>query len=133
MSRQRLKEVSADATLKLLIQHLVLSFPQAAVFSRQVGERYNVVVIASYDGSPDKAIQVERAWLADQFASMDEFRAVLELLNLPTVLQRSEWVDLRSASGNNPAQKGWAVMEPGSTVTHGPFYPFDPSLARPYL
>ena len=111
VTRQRLKEVRADATLKELIYHLVLSFPQAAIFSRQVGDQYDVVVIAPYDGRPDKAIQVERAWLADQHATMDAFRSVLETLNLPTALQRCERVDLGSAHWSDPTNKGWVTAQ----------------------
>ena len=66
-------EDRVEMAQKVLIQHLVLSFPHAAIFSRQIGRAYQVFVIAPYDGSPGTAIQVERAWLADQQASIDDF------------------------------------------------------------
>jgi hypothetical protein len=46
-------QVRGDATLKVLIRHLVLSFPQAAILSRSVGGRYHVCVIVPYDGGAE--------------------------------------------------------------------------------
>ena len=39
-----------EAALKALIRHLVLSFPKAAILSRQVGDRYHVFVMVPYAG-----------------------------------------------------------------------------------
>jgi hypothetical protein len=131
VSRQRLKEVRADATLKELIRHLVLSFPQTAIFSRQVGDAYYVFVIAPYDGGLEKAIQVERALLTDHHAALDDFRHLLETLDLPGILKTCDRSEIRSARRSAPANEGWPAAPIGSTVSHGPFDLSGPSLPTP--
>lgn len=122
-------EDRVETALKMLIRHLVLSFPQAGIFSRPVGHAYQVFVIAPYDGGPDKAIQVERAWLAEQQATIDEFQQVLESLNLPTVLERCERYELRPARGSAPANAGWPAAPGSRTVAYGPFQLSSPPLS----
>ena len=39
---------ATEVALKALIRHLVLSFPDTAILSRQVGDRYHVFVIVPY-------------------------------------------------------------------------------------
>jgi hypothetical protein len=90
-------EARADAKLKVLIRHLVLSFPHATILSRQVEDRYHVFVIAPYEGGPDKAVQVERAVLVERHTTVDEFRVLLESLHLPTLLQSCERFDIRQS------------------------------------
>jgi hypothetical protein len=124
---RRTGEDRVETALKVLIQHLVLCFPQATIFSRPVGDTYQVFVIAPYDGSADTALQVERAWLADQ-ASVDEMRQVLEMLNLPTVLESCARYDLGSAHRRDPANAGWPTAQGGGTVAYGPC-----PLSRPPL
>lgn len=91
-------ETSVDEKLRSLIWYLVTAFPQAAILSRQVEERYHVFIIVPYGGGPEKAIQVERALLLDQDLSVDELGLLLDTLNLPTLLQGCERYDLNEAS-----------------------------------
>jgi hypothetical protein len=126
-------EARADATLKVLIRHLVLSFPQAAILSRSAGGRYYVCVIVPYDGGVEKAIQIERAWLAER-ATLEEFQQVLEHLNLPAILQTCERYELRLARGSAPANEGWPMSESDGRVAHGPVHLSDsflPTAAHP--
>lgn len=92
------REMKADLKLKMLIRHLVTTFPQAAILSRQVGDRYHVFVIVPYGGGPEKAIQVERALLVERNPSVDEFGPLLDSLNLTTLLQGCDRYDLSEAS-----------------------------------
>ncbi len=125
---QRLEKATVDAKLQMLIRHLVLSFLQATIFSREVEEQYAVVVIAPYDGGPDKVIQVERAWLAKQPDTMEAFRRVLENLNLPTVLQRYGRYDLGSADWSDPANARWLAAQGSDVVSLGRLHLSGPSL-----
>ena len=117
---QTASDARVEATLKVLIQHLVLCFPHATIFFRQVRYAYHVFVIAPYGGGPEKAVQVERAWLADQQTTMDEFRQVLENLNLPAILQTCDRYDLRSSTGSTPANDEWPSASIGDTLWYGP-------------
>jgi hypothetical protein len=47
-----------DAKLQTLIHHLVKSFPQTSILSRQVGNSYHVCVIVPHDGAPEKTIKI---------------------------------------------------------------------------
>jgi hypothetical protein len=95
--REHPPETGADAGLKVLIRYLVLSFPQATIFSRSVGERYHVCVIVPYDGSPEKAVQVERALCGESARSIREFERFLSQLNLPLLFQTRERYEVRLA------------------------------------
>ena len=81
-------QARGDAKLAVLIRHLVRTFPQTSILSRQVGDTYHVFVIVPYGGGPEKAIQVESALLVEREPSVDELGALLERLNLSMVLQR---------------------------------------------
>lgn len=113
-------DVRFEATLTVLIQHLVLCFPHATIFSRQVRDAYHVFVIAPYGGGPEKTVQVERAWLADHPTTMDAFRQVLKSLNLPAILQMCDRYNLRSPPGRTPANDEWPSASIGGTVWYGP-------------
>ena len=101
------RDSAVDAKFKALIRHLVTSFPQTSILSRQVGETYHVFVIVPYEGGPEKTIQVDRAMLADRHTTVDEFCILLESLHLPTHFQSSERYDLRHAEQSQ--------LEPAST------------------
>ncbi len=73
-------QASAEAKVKAVIGHLVILFPHATVFSRQVADRYHVFVIVPYDGSPEKAIQVDRTVFLDPFLGVEEFASLLRSL-----------------------------------------------------
>ena len=144
------RERGGDAKLKVLIWHLVTTFPQAAILSRQVEDTYHLFIIVFYGGAPEKAIQVERALLVDRDSSLDEFSSFLASLNLPTLLQGCDRYDLRHASRSQiqqactrpgvsgskagheclsgPANGGWPSIRNGGTVSHGHRY-----LSGPYL
>lgn len=144
------EDIRTDVTLKVLIRHLVLSFPQAAILSRSVGERYHVCVIMPYDGSPEKAVQIERAMCGEPARSIKEFERVLAQLNLPTLFQTRERYELRlagrprreHASGDpavndcgirqspstSPAKEGWLPAPIGGTLFHGPLPLSSPSV-----
>ena len=92
------EEASVEAKLKALIRHLVRTFPQTSILSRQVGDTYHVFVIVPYAGGTEKAIQVERALLVEREPSVDELGALLERLNLSTVLQGSDRYELSHTS-----------------------------------
>ena len=96
--REHPPETGADAGLKVLIRYLVLSFPQATIFSRSVGERYHVCVIVPYDGSPEKAVQVERAVGGASARSIKAFEQFLAQLNLPRLFRTRDRCEVRSAS-----------------------------------
>ena len=66
-----------EPALKAVIRHLVLSFPNAAILSREVGDRYHVFVIVPYGGGPEKTLQVERAWLVESTRSIEVGERVL--------------------------------------------------------
>jgi hypothetical protein len=87
-----------DAKLKALIGHLVRVFPNAAVLSRQVADRYHVFIIMPYDGSTEKAIQVDRALFLDRDVAVEEFASLLCSVDLPSVLQRCDRYYLSHAS-----------------------------------
>jgi hypothetical protein len=115
-----------EAALKRLIRHLVLSFPETSVLSRQVGDRYHVFVIVPYDGT-EKTIQVERAWLVESARSIQASEGFLEQLNLPVVFETHERYELRAASSpqamgasRSPANEGWSAEADSGTVCHGP-------------
>ena len=74
------------------------TFPQTSILSRQVGDTYHVFVIVPYGGGPEKAIQVESALLVEREPSVDELGALLERLNLSTVLQGSDRYELSHTS-----------------------------------
>jgi hypothetical protein len=59
-----------ELALKTLIRQLILSFPESAILSRQVGYRYHVFVIVPYAGGPENTLQVERAWLVESAARL---------------------------------------------------------------
>ncbi len=88
----------AETKLKVLIRHLVMSFPHTSILSRQVEGRYHLLVIVPYEGSPEKAMQVERAYLFEQDRSVEDFEVFLSHLNLPTLFHDRERYDLCSAS-----------------------------------
>ena len=101
------------AALKALIRHLVLSFPKAAILSRQVGDRYHVFVMVPYAGGPENTLQVDRAWLVDSARSIKASERVLQALDLPRLFQTRERVELRYPStpqlmrvSRNPANEG---------------------------
>ena len=143
----------AEAKLKVLIRHLVMSFPHTSILSRQIEDRYHLLVIVPYEGGPEKAIQVERAFLFEKDRSVEDFGVFLSHLNLPTLLHDRERYDLRSASrphpeqarrcravsnrvakspwGGSPANGGWATGLPRGTVPHGSLHLSDPHLPAP--
>ena len=117
-------ETRRDTKLQALIRHLVLSFPKAAILSRSVQERYHVCVIVPYDGSPEKALQVERTLCRESARSIQEFERFLFHLNLPLIFQTHERYDVGLASppepSTSPANAGWPAASIGGTVGHGP-------------
>ena len=124
-----------ETKLKVLIRHLVLTFPHAGILSRQVGHTYHVFVIAPYAGGADKTLQVDRALLAESAGSIKDFEGVLAQLNLPLRFQRCERYEWRSMSTRRshqtdecPANGGWPSVPIGGTVGHGPH-----PLSRPLL
>ena len=147
------EELRADVKLKVLIWHLVLSFPHATILSRQVGDTYHVFIIAPYDGGPEKVIQVERAVLSERHPTVDDFRALLESLHLPTLLQTGARYDLRQVSHSQaqsvhphpmvpgdkiqrapltaPSNGEWSAAPIGGTVGHGRFHLSGPFLPSP--
>jgi len=132
------EETRVDAKLNVLIRHLVLSFPQAAILSRAVGERYYVCVIVPHDGSSEKALQVERGLLHESGGSIEEFERYLFQLNLPLIFQTRERYELTSAhaprpgeGGPNPSNEGWSGELLSATEYHGPFPLSDPSSSTP--
>ena len=142
------EEWRAEAKLKILIRHLVVSFPQASILSRQVGDRYHVFVMVPYDGGPEKLIQVERSMLADRQTTMQEFRVLLENLHLPTLLQSCERYDIRlpGQAGTRlvssdahaelpnltaPTNGEWPAAQVGGTVGHGHVQFSDPYVSTP--
>ena len=132
------EETRVDEKLNVLIRHLVLSFPRAAILSRTVGERYYVCVIVPHDGSPEKALQVERGLLHESAGSIKEFERYLFQLNLPLIFQTQERYELRSAhapgpeeGGPNLSNQGWSAELLRATAYHGPFPLSDPSSSTP--
>ena len=108
------RDIAGDAKLKALIRHLVTTFPQTSILSRQVGETYHVFVIVPYEGGPEKTIQVDRALLTDRQTTVDEFCMLLESLHLPTLLQSSERYDLRHADQSQPEPAGTRLVGSGT-------------------
>ena len=47
-------DTGMESALKALIRHLVLSFPESAILSRQVGDRYHVFIMVPYGTGPGK-------------------------------------------------------------------------------
>ena len=86
-----------DAKLQTLIHHLVRSFPQTSILSRQVGNSYHMCVIVPHNGAPEKTIQVERALLVEPSPSLAEFAVFLTRLDLSRVLEGCARYDLRQA------------------------------------
>ncbi len=130
---QQSDEMTTEAKLKVLIRHLVLSFPEAGILSRQVGDRYHVFIIVPYGGGPEKTIQVERAVLAKSARSIQEFEGFLSQVNLPRLVETRQRYDLRCAKTTGaaqastcPANEGFPSARIGGTVFHGPF-----QLSRP--
>jgi hypothetical protein len=143
-------QAGVDMNLNVLIRHLVLSFPQAAILSRSVGDRYHVYVIVPYDGGPEKAVQVERAMYDEAARSIKDLEECLSQLNLPTLFRtRARYemklaspprrehasgdpaVDgrvIRERSSTSPANEGWPPAPIGGTLFHGPLHLSSPSL-----
>ena len=71
--RERLEDTNVEAKLKVLIRHLVTSFPETSILSREIAGRYHLFIIVPYSGGPEKAIQVDRAVLREPALSEDEF------------------------------------------------------------
>jgi hypothetical protein len=103
-----------EATLKALVRHLVLNFPETSVLSRQVGDRYYVFVISPYGGGPEKAIQIERAWLVKSARSIKEFEGYLTQLDLPRLLQTRERYDF-AAVARRPSKQNRRHFWPRQT------------------
>jgi hypothetical protein len=127
-----------EVALKTLIRHLVLSFPETTILSRQVGDRYHVVVIVPYAGGPENTLQVERAWLLESARSIKASERLLESLDLPRLFQTRERVELRHPStphlmlvSRNPANEGWSGEPLSGTVCHGPLPLSGPSPSTP--
>ncbi len=85
---------SAEDKLTVLIGYLVRSFPLASILSRQVGDRYHVFVIAPFDGSREKTLQVETAIFHDQRLRVEEFATLLSLCNLRREFDHGDRYDL---------------------------------------
>jgi len=105
-----------EVALKALTRHLVLSFPDAAILSREVGDRYHVFIIIPYVGGPERTLQVERAWLGESAGSIKACEQVLEALDLPRLFQTRERYELRyvgfpqcERAARNPANEGWSA------------------------
>lgn len=108
------QETEAEAKLKVLIRHLVLSFPQASILSWQVGRGDHVFLIVPYDGSLEKTIQVETAVFQDQNFGVQEFASLLCRLDLCTALDRCDRYDL-NFSGR---YQEWAVAGQAHSARH---------------
>jgi hypothetical protein len=113
---ERSGDARVEAKLKVLIRHLVTSFPETSILSRPVGEQYHVFVIVPYEGGPEKSIQVERALLREPSLTVDEFVSRLDGLHLPTVLQECARYDLGphswSSSVSGRCWRRTSVMAP---------------------
>ena len=127
-----------EVALKALIRHLVLSFPDAAILSREVGDRYHVFIIIPYVGGPERTLQVERAWLGESAGSIKACERVLEALDLPRLFQTRERYELRyvgfpqcERAARNPANEGWSAEPDRGTVCHGPIPLSGPSSPTP--
>lgn len=95
-------DMSRNAKLKVLIRHLVTTFPHAAILSRPVLETYHLFIIVPYGGAPEKAIQVERALLVERNPSVHDFACLLDSLNLTTLLEGRAQYDLSHDSWTHP-------------------------------
>ena len=91
---ERLEDTNVEAKLKVLIRHLVTSFPETSILSREIAGRYHLFIIVPYSGGPEKAIQVDRAVLREPALSEDEFALRLDRLYLPAILQGCVRYDL---------------------------------------
>ena len=114
---------ATEVALKALIRHLVLSFPDTAILSRQVGDRYHVFVIVPYAGGPEKTIQAERAWLDQCARSIETCERLLDGLDLPRLFLTRDRVELRYAASRqltrvtlNSANEGWTAEPVTCTV-----------------
>lgn len=91
---ERAEDSNIAAKLKILIRHLVASFPETSILFREIGGRYHLFVIVPYSGGPEKVIQVDQAVLREQALTEDEFASRVDRLHLPTVLQGCARYDL---------------------------------------
>ena len=57
---QQLATIDIEPKLKAFIRHLVTSFPECGLLSRQIGEDHHVFITKPYGGGPGKTVQVER-------------------------------------------------------------------------
>ena len=96
---------SAEDKLTVLIGYLVRSFPLASILSRQVGDRYHVFVIAPFDGSREKTLQVETTIFHDQRLRLEEFAALLSLCNLRRKFDQGDRYDLEWFDGHADASR----------------------------
>jgi hypothetical protein len=109
------QERGGEEKLRLLIRHLVLSFPLASILSRQVEDRYHVFVIVPHDGSREKTLQVETTLLREWSLRVEEFAALLSTLDLRTVFDRGDRCDLDWFGRHNDARQtsAFTVSLPG--------------------
>ena len=65
---QLLATIDIEPKLKAFIRHLVTSFPECGLLSRQIGEDHHVFIIKPYGGVPEKPSRSSEAcrlgWLA---------------------------------------------------------------------
>lgn len=92
------QDQSAEDKFTILVGYLVRSFPLASILSRQVGDRYHMFVIAPFDGSREKTLQVETTIFHDQRLRVEEFAVLLSMRNLRREFDRGdryalEWFD----------------------------------------
>ncbi len=91
---ERAEDTHVATKLKVLVRHLVASFPETSILFREIGGRYHLFVIVPYSGGPEKVIQVDQAVLGDLALTEDEFASRVGRLHLPTILQGCARYDL---------------------------------------
>ena len=88
------RERPEDSKLKVLVRHLVMVFPKASVYWREVEGRYCTFVIVPFAGGSEKAIQVDLAILRDPAVTEEELDSALNGLHLPSILETCARYDL---------------------------------------
>jgi hypothetical protein len=93
------RERPEDIKLKVLVRHLVLVFPKASIYWREIEGRYCTFVIVPFAGGSEKAIQVDLAVLRDPAVTEKELNSALDRVHLPAILQTCARYDLGPLTG----------------------------------
>lgn len=113
---QQLATIDIEPKLKAFIRHLVTSFPECGLLSRQIGEDHHVFIIKPYGGGPGKTVQVERGLPTGLARSIRDFECCLSQLDLPRLLQTHERCELRCVSRPPSTQAGDNLNEDRSAT-----------------